>query len=979
MGWARAAVRLGSMVALAGLGAGGVGAGGVAAKGGSFAAGSAQPLAGLAPADLTPDALQAACDAPGFASVLRPAAQQLAARAVWLDRYTLQWPAAAPAGVGLSYRLHHAAGGGLLALPGMLVRGSGGSFPLKALTRPLPAAVQQRFRHLAAGALLQLDPARVNTATLRHLHRGELLLVQQDSGGRVLQATALQSPGALDDLYAAAENATDLGVVVLPAAARNLSRNLSRNPPDSPARSQFTLWAPTAQRVWRCHFAPGSAPQPSALSVNPLRLDETTGLWRQRVAGDLTGAYYNYLVDVWVDGVGLVRQRVTDPYAISLNSNGQRSWIGSLADPALLPAGWFTTRRPPPLAAVTDMTVYELHVRDFSIHDASVPASDRGKYSAFSHAGSAGMQQLSALARAGLTDVHLLPVFDLASVPESGCTSPAVPDAPPDSPLQQAAVMAGAAGDCFNWGYDPLHFNAPDGSYASRADDGAVRIREFCQMVLALHAAGLRVGMDVVYNHTSASGQHADSVLDRTVPGYYHRRDAQGQVERSTCCANSATEHRMMGKLMQDSVRLWAREYQIDSFRFDLMGHQPLAAMVRLRDLLRQDNGRDIPLLGEGWNFGEVANGARFVQAAQGVLNGTGIATFNDRLRDALRGGGASDGPADIVTRQGYLNGLVYAPNDAALAAGVPPASALLATADAVRLGLAGNLASYHFTTHTGQTRRGAEIAYGDQPAGYASQPGEVVNYVENHDNHTLWDINAFKLPLATTAAERARVQALGLAFVALSQGLPYFHAGSDLLRSKSMDGNSYDSGDHFNRLDWLGQDNGFGSGLPPARDNAALYALIAPRLAAAQLKPAPADMAFSRGVFRDLLRIRASSSLFRLTSADAVQQRLRMHNTGPAQNPVLIAAELLGELDGQGRAQRLAGAGYGKLMLLFNVSPERQVLQIPSTVAQAWVLHPVQRSADAADRRAASDAAFDVAQGRFAVPGRTALVYVLP
>ena len=275
--------------------------------------------------------------------------------------------------------------------------------------------------------------------------------------------------------------------------------------------------------------------------------------------------------------------------------------------------------------------------------------------------------------------------------------------------------------------------------------------------------------------------------------------------------------------------------------------------------------------------------------------------------------------------------------------------------------------------------RSGAEIAYGDHPAGYVSQPGEVVNYVENHDNHTLWDINAFKLPLATAAPERARVQALGLAFVALSQGLPYFYAGSDLLRSKSMDGNSYDSGDHFNRLDWLGQDNGFGSGLPPARDNAAFYPLIAPRLAAPQLKPAPADIAFSRAVFRDLLRIRASSSLFRLASAEAVQQRLRFHNTGPAQNPVLIAAELLGDLDGQAAAQRLQGAGYGKLMLLFNVSPAPQVLQIPSTVAQDWVLHPVLRSVDAADPRAARDAAFDPAQGRFTVPGRTAVVYVLP
>ena len=165
------------------------------------------------------------------------------------------------------------------------------------------------------------------------------------------------------------------------------------------------------------------------------------------------------------------------------------------------------------------------------------------------------MAHLRALARASLSDVHLLPVFDLATVPEQGCTTPQVPDAAPDSLAQQQAVMAQAASDCFNWGYDPLHFNAPEGSYASDAADGAVRIREFRQMVMALHAAGLRVGMDVVYNHLSASGQHPQSVLDRIVPGYYHRLNAQGEVERSTCCDNSATEHRMMARLMSDSVR----------------------------------------------------------------------------------------------------------------------------------------------------------------------------------------------------------------------------------------------------------------------------------------------------------------------------------------------------------------------------------------------------------------------------------------
>ncbi len=158
-----------------------------------------------------------------------------------------------------------------------------------------------------------------------------------------------------------------------------------------------------------------------------------------------------------------------------------------------------------------------------------------------------------------------------------------------------------------------------------------------------LHRAGLRVGMDVVYNHTFASGQKEKSVLDRVVPGYYHRLDAAGAVTQSTCCDNTATENAMMAKLMVDSAVLWAKHYRMDSFRFDLMGHQPRAAMERLQSAVNMATGRDVQLIGEGWNFGEVENGARFVQASQLSLNGSGIGTFSDRARDAARGGSAGD------------------------------------------------------------------------------------------------------------------------------------------------------------------------------------------------------------------------------------------------------------------------------------------------------------------------------------------------
>src|SRR5690606_8539231 len=247
--------------------------------------------------------------------------------------------------------------------------------------------------------------------------------------------------------------------------------------------------------------------------------DTATGMWSLQVPADLRGSYYTWLVDVHAPGTGLVRNRVTDPYSVSLGTNSRRSYIADLDDPDLMPDGWADAPRPPALPAQVDMSVYELHVRDFSINDATVPAELRGRYLAFAAEDSDGIAHLRALARAGLTDVHLLPVYDIASVPEDGCVTPAIPQAPADSPLPQAAVMELASRDCFNWGYDPFHFNAPEGSYASDPSDGAVRIREFRAMVMALHRMGLRVGMDVVYNHTFASGQERGSVLDRIVPG----------------------------------------------------------------------------------------------------------------------------------------------------------------------------------------------------------------------------------------------------------------------------------------------------------------------------------------------------------------------------------------------------------------------------------------------------------------------------
>jgi pullulanase/glycogen debranching enzyme len=383
-----------------------------------------------------------------------------------------------------------------------------------------------------------------------------------------------------------------------------------------------------------------------------------------------------------------------------------------------------------------------------------------------------------------------------------------------------------------------------------------------------------------------------------------------------------------------------------------------------LQARVNAEAGRPVQLLGEGWNFGEVANGARFVQASQLSLNGSGIGTFSDRGRDAARGGSAGEGGDDSVRRQGWLNGLVYAPN--ALAR--PRPEELPAAADMIRVGLAGALRGYGLTTWRGEKRRLDQIAYGDQPAGFASEPGEVVNYVENHDNQTLFDVNALKLPLATSRADRARVQMLGAALVAFSQGVAYFHAGQDILRSKSLDRNSYDSGDWFNRIDWSYRTNHFGSGLPPRRDNFGQdgrdWALARERLADPSVAPGPAEIAWARDVFRDLLKIRASTPLLRLSSAAEIEKRLSFPGSGAGQNPVLVATRI----DGRGLP------GYKAVLTLINVSPTAQVLELPEEARAHWLLHPVQRHG--ADMRVRREAG--VRAGRFEVPGRSAAVFVL-
>ncbi len=866
------------------------------------------------------------------------------ARAYWLNKQLIKWPKVGPSN---TFKLYASARGQLVAVKDAAVRGSDSALTLEVFTGTVPAAVATRFKYVTAGVVLSVKTA--DQALLPNLLKGQLLLVQEDAAGLVQNATNPQLAGILDDLYATTASAvSDLGATV------------------TAGKTTFKVWAPTVQQASVCVFDTGTG---SAVSQEALSFDAATGVWGTTVGRDLTGKYYKLMVDVFAPVVGLIRNRVTDPYSLGLTTDSTRSYVADLGAPALKPAGWDATAVPATVGSPTDMVIYELHVRDFSVNDPTVLAANRGKYLAFTEASSNGMKHLKALAQAGLTDVHLLPVFDIATIPESGCLVPTIPMAAPDSETQWGVIKPIRDQDCFNWGYDPFHYTVPEGSYATDAADGARRILEFRQMVQGLAQAGLRTGMDVVYNHTTKGGQDPKSVLDRIVPGYYHRLDSAGAITTSTCCANTATENAMMGKLLVDSLVTWATQYKIASFRFDLMGHQPRSVMEAAKARLATATGREVQLLGEGWDFGEVAGGARFVQASQTSLNGSGIATFSDRARDRIRGGGPFDGGVSLQQNQGYITGLFYDDNGTG---GGKTLADLLEAGDMVKLGLAGSLRTYSLTTGTDVVKTLEQIPYNGAtvPAGYASQPTEVVNYVENHDNQTLFDIGVYKLPVTTSGDDRARVQLLGVALDALSQGVAYFHAGVELLRSKSMDQNSYNSGDWFNRLDWTFSDNYFGVGAPQDSDNVNNYVILKPLLATTAIKPAPADLALARDGFRDWLAIRKSTPLFRLRTADEVKTRLSFHNTGSAQVPTVIA----GHLDGTG----YTGAVFKEVLYLVNVDKVAHDLVIPAEVGKAYVLHPVQAATGAADPRPAADARYVAATGAFTVPPRTAVVWVV-
>ena len=858
------------------------------------------------------------------------------AKAHWVVRDTIAWTSVAPSDI---YRLYYSATGDLAnPNPG---QGFSASFlPLVVDPTGLPAAIVEKFPFLKGAIALKISDR--DLLGIPDLLKGELLVARMNELA-IAEATSLQIAGVLDDLF---YFDGELG-------AQRTGDQI-----------RFRLWAPTARSVRLFVYDDPDA----AKEIYPM-VEGDSGVWEIRVGdpGWLNRKYYLYEVTVFSRLTGqIVTNVVTDPYSLGLAPDSLKSLVVDLNSAASKPDSWDLVSKPA-LASPTDIVLYELHVRDFSIFDRTVPEKDRGKYAAFTHVFSDGMLHLWNLASAGLTHVHLLPAFDFTSVPELSEEQEIAqidqPIAAPDSPDPQRAIAAVKDRDGYNWGYDPYHYGTPEGSYAT-GTMGVTRTREFRAMVDALHLIGLRVVMDVVYNHTAAAEENLFSVLDRVVPGYYYRLDSNGDFYTSTCCPNTASEHRMFFKLMLDTLKIWAREYRVDGFRFDLMGFHFKDDLLEIANALHKIDPA-IYLYGEGWDFGEVAGNALGENATQANMAGTGIGTFSDRVRDAIRGGGAFDRGGSLVANQGFINGLWYDRNEL----GNGTLQQLLEAGDLVKLALSGTSKNYQFVDQHGALISGSQMVYRGQPAGYGRDPSDVINYISAHDNQTLFDNNQYKLSIETSLSDRVRVNNLGLALVALAQGIPFFHAGDELLRSKSFDRNSYNSSDWFNRLDWTYGTNNFAVGLPPEWDNQQDWPVMKPFLNRPEIKPGRDQICSSYLYFQDLLRIRKSTPLFRLPTGEEVRKRVKFYNTGPNQQPALVVMAILN------RPGRLLEVQENSVVVLFNAHKLEQRIDLPDYLGIALELHPVLRHSSADPL--VKESRYDSSDGSFVVPPRTTAIFV--
>ncbi len=502
----------------------------------------------------------------------------------------------------------------------------------------------------------------------------------------------------------------------------------------APNATTFKLWSPAAQEArLRLYTTDDAAVEPERI----ISMKEVDGAWTATEEGDQEGIYYTFQIKQ----NGRWHEDAADPYARAVGTNGRRGQVVDLKKTD--PAGWAEDKSPA-FGAPTDAVIYELHIRDLSL-DPRSGIERKGKFLGLTERGTVTPQGdttgLDHIVNLGVTHVHLLPSFDFLSVDEANTTEAQ-----------------------YNWGYDPQNYNVPEGSYATDPADGRVRIREFKEMVRAMHAAGLRVVMDVVYNHT---GRTDDSKFQLLAPDYFYRFNDDGSFSNASGCGNEiASERPMVRKYIRESVEYWVKEYHIDGFRFDLMGIHDIATMNEISRSLRALRP-DILLYGEGWTAGDspLPDSLRALKVSTPKLEN--IAAFSDDVRDALKGSVFNH------EEKGFVSGAE-------------------GKSQSVRFGIVG--ATKHPQVDY------ASVNYSKAP--WATEPGQCVNYVSCHDNHTLWDRLAIS-NRTDSPAEREKMQRLALATVLTSQGIAFLHAGSEFCRGKNGEENSYRSSDGINAIRW--------------------------------------------------------------------------------------------------------------------------------------------------------------------------------
>ncbi|GLS26247.1 pullulanase-type alpha-1,6-glucosidase [Marinibactrum halimedae] len=897
-------------------------------------------------------ALQEVCDVYNT-PILSLGVSVAGASAIWVSENTLLWDAPTDAA---QYRLHVSSDAGLnFDSEAGVTNGRVTSLAPVEFTSELTS----QFPHLSSYTPFSHNENRNwVTAALK----GELIAVAYDANNAPIAATRVQIAEVLDDVFTSGDN--DANEATLGIQYENIGDSAQRN-------ISAQLWAPTAQQVRIKIFSSDK----TLLDTQAMTLDEATGIWRA-TGSNWDRQFYRYEVTAFHPASNAIEvMETTDPYSVSLSTNGEYSQFVNLSDTELKPIGW-DTHNIPTLDAWEDAIIYEGHVRDFSIWDESTSVDNRGKYLAFTETNSVPMQHLQSLVNNGLNVLHLLPTNDITTVNERGAERVDLTDtveklcslnnaAPvcgvengssilrdvlasydPASTDAQALVNSLRGLDGFNWGYDPHHFGTPEGSYATDPD-GVARIIEMRAMIQSLHQMGLRVISDVVYNHTASSGLNPNSVLDKVVPGYYHRlNETSGAVENSTCCDNTAPERVMMSKLMTDTLVIWAQHYKFDGFRFDVMGHIPKSEILAAQAaVLAVDS--DNHFYGEGWNFGDdVRDGKRFEQATQANMAGTEISTFNDRIRESVRS-------ADLFMENGSL-----------------------LEQDFIRISMAGTLKDYIFQDQNGLSVRADSVFWNSQPAGYGEDPADIMNYVSKHDNETLWDILQTNLPSSESLESRVRLQNIAIAIPLVSQGIPFLQFGGDFLRSKSLDRNTYDAGEWFNDVDFTLNSSNWNIGLPLAQDNESKWDNMRALIANPQSQPQPSHLQFASQAFQEFLSIRSNSALFRLQNKEEVLARIGFHNTGTRQTQGVIVMSIddgIGLLDA---GLTDIDPNYDALVVVVNGTAQSQSHRIPT--AQGFSLHPVLASSvDATVRTSTFTYDASTNSGEFTVPAQTMAVFV--